>query len=506
MKAKIIIDRDAAISPVDPRIYGSFVEHLGRCVYGGLYEPGHPSADDAGLRTDVLELVRELRVPIVRYPGGNFVSNFRWEDSIGPKDQRPVRLDHAWRSRESNAFGLNEFMDWCKKANAKPMMAVNLGTRGIQEALDLLEYCNYPAGSALSDLRIAHGAKAPHNIRVWCLGNEMDGPWQIGHKTAGEYGRLACETGRAMKAFDPELELVSCGSSSMQMETFPHWEKETLMHTYDVADYISLHQYFSNAAGDTPDFLACSVGMDRFISSVVAACDYVKALKRGKKNIQISFDEWNVWYRESGHSEALPDGTWPFAPPLLEETYTQEDALVVGCALITLLKHADRVKIACLAQLVNVIAPILTRNGGGVCRQTIFYPFLHASAYGRGMSMAVKTVVDCYDSKNYTDVPYLESAAVYRQEAEELTIFAVNRSLTEKMRLECCLRGFEDYAVERQLTMNSADLGAMNTIDAPDRVCPHGVYTAAMEEDYPCMELPAASWNVICLKKREKRA
>lgn len=505
MKAHLAINREIPIGKVDERLYGSFAEHLGRCIYTGLYEPGHPCADAGGLRTDVLELVRQLRVPVVRYPGGNYVSGFRWEDSVGPVSKRPVRMDCAWNSRESNAFGLNEFMAWCAKAQTAPMMAVNLGTRGVEAALDLLEYCNTPGGTALSDLRIAHGAKQPHNVRLWCLGNEMDGPWQTGHKTAAEYGRLACETGRAMKRFDPGLELVVCGSSGPDLPTFPAWQAGVLEHAYEIADYVSLHQYFSNEAQDTPDFLACSLGMDQYITAAVTACDYVKAVQKSKKELYISFDEWNVWFHSNGSTPAPKGGVWPFAPALLEDVYTMEDALVVGCALTTLLKHADRVRIACLAQLVNVIAPIMTEPGGGVCRQTIFYPFMHASQYGRGTALAVRVACEKYDSQHYTDVPYLEAAAVSQEEDGSLAIFAVNRSLTEPMELHCRLEGLEGYRVERHIALHSPDLKAANTVRAPGRVQPTAGPAARNEGDGFCTLLQPASWNVLLLK-REKDA
>ena len=206
--ARITLDKDFQISRVDKRVYGSFIEHLGRAVYGGIYQPGHPSADEEGFRKDVLDLVKEIGVPIVRYPGGNFVSNFYWEDSVGPVAQRPRRLELAWRSTEPNLVGVNEFVSWSKKAGSEVMMAVNLGTRGIEAACNLLEYCNHPSGTKYSDLRVSHGIKDPHNIKVWCLGNEMDGPWQIGHKTAQEYGHLADETAKALKQIDPSVELV----------------------------------------------------------------------------------------------------------------------------------------------------------------------------------------------------------------------------------------------------------------------------------------------------------
>ncbi|MFR5337179.1 MAG: alpha-N-arabinofuranosidase, partial [Blautia producta] len=232
-RAKMVLDKEFQIAPIDKRIYGSFIEHLGRAVYEGIYQPGHPAADENGFRQDVVQLVKELDVPIIRYPGGNFVSNFYWEDSVGPVSERPHRLELAWRSLEKNEIGLNEFSKWAKQVNSEVMMAVNLGTRGIQDACNLLEYCNHPSGTKYSDLRIRHGVKDPHNIKVWCLGNEMDGPWQIGHKTMEEYGRLAEETAKAMRLIDPGIELVSCGSSNRDMPTFPDWEAVTLSHTYD---------------------------------------------------------------------------------------------------------------------------------------------------------------------------------------------------------------------------------------------------------------------------------
>src|SRR5581483_4871564 len=278
--ARISFYPDNRIGEIDPRIYGSFIEHLGRAVYNGIYEPEHPTADEDGFRRDVLDFVRELRVPIVRYPGGNFVSGYNWEDGVGPRDQRPRRLDLAWRSLETNAVGVNEFAAWARKANSEVMMAVNFGTRGIDAAREFVEYCNHRGGTKWSDLRISHGIREPHRFQLWNLGNEMDGPWQVGAKTADEYGRLACETAKVMKAVDESIELVACGSSARTMDTFPQWEATVLDHCYERVDYISLHQYFGNRTGDTRHFLAESVGMEDFIKTVAATCDFIKAKKR----------------------------------------------------------------------------------------------------------------------------------------------------------------------------------------------------------------------------------
>ena len=498
-KATLTLDKSFRIGDIDDRIYGAFIEHLGRGIYGGLYEPGHPSADEHGFRQDVLELVRELDVPVVRYPGGNFVSGYNWEDGIGPREQRPKRLELAWKSIETNEFGLNEFVDWTEKAEAEPMMAINLGSRGIDAARNIVEYCNHPGGTYWSDLRTKHGYAEPHNIKLWCLGNEMDGPWQIGHKTADEYGRIALEAGRVMRLVDPDIELVVCGSSNDRMPTFPDWEATVLDHTYEVVNYISLHQYFGNRDNDTPNFLAKSVGMKAFIYTVIGKCDYSKAKKRSKKTIHLSFDEWNVWYHSNeADSKQEP---WQVAPPLLEDVYNFEDALVVGCMLISLLKRADRVKIACIAQLVNVIAPIMTRTGGGVWRQTTFYPFLHTSLYGRGAALLPVIDSPVYDTKDFCDVPYLEAIATVNDEADELTIFAVNRDLEEPLILEGRLGNFEGYRVVEHITLTHLDLKAVNTEDNPDNVVPKRNGDAKLDGQLLTATLPKASWNVIRFRK-----
>ena len=498
-QARIAIDRYNVLSEVDPRLYGSFIEHLGRAVYEGIYQPDHPTADEEGFRGDTLALVKELQVPTVRYPGGNFVSGYRWEDGVGPRSERPCRLEYAWGVTETNEFGLNEFMAWCKKANTAPMMAVNLGTRGMEEAKDLLEYCNHPSGSAMSDLRIKHGVKEPHNIKLWCLGNEMDGPWQMGHKTAYEYGRLANETGRIMKTYDPSLEMVVCGSSGMGMKTFGAWEHEVLTESYGIADYISLHMYWGNKQNDTPSFLAESCQMDEFISSVVAICDAVRATKRQKKRINLSFDEWNVWYHSRKQDELVKP--WSKAPHQLEDVYNFEDALLVGSALITLLRHADRVKIACLAQLVNVIAPIMT-NDATAWRQTIFYPFLHASTMGRGQVLNTVVQSPTYECRITDSAPYLDAVVVENGAEETLTLFAVNKSLDEPMEICCDLRQYADYRVEKHIFMTHNDMKAVNTAENPFEVVPReGGESVNDHGDFRAVLMPH-SWNVIRLTRQ----
>ncbi|MFC3345497.1 arabinosylfuranosidase ArfA [Paenibacillus abyssi] len=501
LKAKMILEKDFKISEVDPRIYGSFIEHLGRAVYGGIYEPGHHDADERGFRRDVIKLVSDLQVPIVRYPGGNFVSGYNWEDGVGAREDRPRRLELAWRTIETNEFGTNEFIEWARSVNAQVMMAVNLGTRGIDDARNLLEYCNHPGGTYWSDLRKKHGYVQPHAVKTWCLGNEMDGPWQIGHKTADEYGRLALETAKVMKWVDPTIELVSCGSSNTSMPTFPQYEATSLEHTYEAVDYVSLHQYYGNRDGDTASYLANSMDLDHFIKTIISTCDYLKAKKRSKKTMNLSFDEWNVWFHSNEADKKLEP--WSIAPPQLEDIYTFEDALLVGSMLITLLKHADRVKIACMAQLVNVIAPIMTVNGGGAWKQTIYYPYLHASVYGRGIALQPVVSSPKYDSKSFTDVPYLDSVAVFNPESEEISIFAVNRSLDESLILDCDIRSFPGYSVIEHIVLENDDLKAANTLEI-ERVKPHTGGDSSARDGLLQAQLPKHSWNVIRLGKSER--
>ena len=499
--ARLVLDKDFAIGEIDKRIYGNFIEHLGRAVYGGIYEPTHPTADEHGFRQDVMEMVRRLNVPVVRYPGGNFVSGFNWEDSVGPRDGRPRRLDLAWFTTETNEVGLHEFMDWAGKVQSDVMYAVNLGTRGADAARNMVEYANHPSGSLYSDLRVKNGAKNPFNIKLWCLGNEMDGPWQMGQKTAYEYGRVANEAAKMMKWVDGSIEVVACGSSSREMPTYAAWEYEVLNECYDNVDYLSLHRYYGNRDNDTPNFLARSLDMDAFIKEVVSICDAVGAKKRNAKKIHLSFDEWNVWYHSNAQDKALQTSDrWARALPLLEDVYNFEDALLVGAMLITLLRNADRVKIACMAQLVNVIAPIMTHNGGGVWAQTIFYPLMQASALGRGISL--RPVIECpaYACKDFDAVPFVDAAAVLQNDGG-LTIFAVNRSMDEDILLNADLRAFGDLRIAEHSVLHHDDVKAVNTEAAPNTVAPVAGDPGTADGGRFSIPLPALSWNVIRLQK-----
>ena len=491
MKAKILVNKNFKVGEIDRRIYGSFIEHLGRAVYNGIYEPGHPTADDQGFRQDVIDLIKKLNVPIVRYPGGNFVSGYNWEDGIGDRSKRPQRMELAWGTTETNQIGIDEFQEWAKRADTEVMMAVNLGTRGPEEARNCLEYCNSTTDTYWANLRRKNGFEQPFGIKVWCLGNEMDGDWQMGGKTPDEYGRIAFETAKLMKWTDPSIELVACGSSNNKMPTFVDWEYKVLDHTYEYIDYLSLHQYFGNAADDSQDFLCCSVDMDNFIKTIAAVCDAVKAKKRSDKTVNLSFDEWNVWF----HSNGAKFEPWSIAPPQLEDIYNFEDALVVGCILTTLQNNCDRVKMACLAQLVNVIAPIMTENGGKAWAQTIFYPFMYSSVYGNGTTLKSIVTCDKFSTEKHKDVPYIEASVVNNEAEGELVVYAVNRSLEDNVELDIVAEGFEGYKLVEHVELYNDDLKAINEKDV-ERVAPKQVDVA----DDGKVTLKKHSWNMLRYK------
>jgi alpha-N-arabinofuranosidase len=495
--AALNLDPGFRVSAVDPRLYGSFVEHMGRCVYTGIYEPGHPQADEAGFRRDVADLVRDLGVPILRYPGGNFVSGYDWEDGIGPREQRPTRLDLAWRSVETNEVGVDEFVAWARQVGSAPMMAVNLGTRGVDAARALVEYCNHPSGSYWSDRRRANGSAEPYDVKLWCLGNEMDGPWQIGHKTAGEYARLAAETAKAMRRVDPTIELSACGSSHARMPTFGTWESTVLTETYDLVDYISLHSYYEEHDGDRGSFLASAVDLERFIESVVATCDHVRAVGGHRKRINLALDEWNVWYQQQFAGEENLE--WGQAPRLIEDTYSVVDAVVVGDLLISLLRHADRVKIGCLAQLVNVIAPIRSEPGGPAWRQTSFHPFALTSRHGRGTVLRTEPTGPVYEATAQGEVPVLGVTAVQDDESGAITVFAVNRDQHQELMLDVDVRACPALVGGEHVALHDADPEAVNTADRPDRVTPRRLDDVKVNDGHVAAVLPPLSWNMIRL-------
>jgi alpha-N-arabinofuranosidase len=498
----LTIDPAFTVGPVRRRTFGSFVEHLGRCVYTGIHDPAHPTADADGFRGDVVELTRELGISTIRYPGGNFVSGYRWEDGVGPVEQRPARHDLAWHSTEPNTVGLDEFMTWAEKAEVEPMYAVNLGTRGIEEALDVLQYANAPQGIAYSDQRAANGHAEPYGIRMWCLGNEMDGPWQAGHKTAEEYARIATEAARLMRQEDPELELIACGSSSSSMETFAAWENTVLTESYDLVDMISAHAYYSEKDGDQASFLASADDMDHFIDSVVATADHVRAKLKRDKRIMISFDEWNIWYQHRAESRPPSGDDWPVAPVLLEDTYSAMDAVVFGNLLISLLRHSDRVASASLAQLVNVIAPIMTAPGGEAWKQTTFHPFALTSRHAAGQVLDVRVTAPSFENPRFGESSSADAVATWDEDGGALSVFVVNRGPEGELALDADLAGFGDLEIVEAVTLHHEDPYAANTQDAPETVAPAPNDSIALDGARLVGALPAISWSMIRLARR----
>ena len=502
--SRMIIDRDYTLAHTDDNLFCSFVEPLGRCIYGGLYEPGHPSADAQGFRRDVLSLIKPLNLTMNRFPGGNYTSTFRWEDSVGPKEKRPRRAEVAWQCIETNEFGINEFADWSRLNGSGVMMTVNLATRGVLEAMDCVEYCNLEGGTYWSDLRRSHGYPSPHGYKYWCLSNEIDGPWQVGQTTGVNYGLLAREASKAMKLVDPDIKTVLAGSSSPDMPSFPEFDVAAMGAAWEQVDYLSVHNYISNLKGDTPNYLAKPLTTDLFFKRIGGLFSYIKAKKRSNHDLFISFDEYNTWHTVSGN-ERMEKPRWGIAPVLLEDTYTMEDAVALGSMLITILRNCDLVRIACLSELCNCISHIRTRTGGGCWVLPPYYSFLHFSRYGRGEVLIPRIDSPVYDSRDYSAVPFLDAVPVLNDDGC-ITVFAVNRSLNETLPFRMELRGFGDsYVPDECFTMSHPDPKATNTEEHPLNVQPRKG-AAGMEDGIICADFEPLSWNVIRLKKRASPA
>jgi alpha-N-arabinofuranosidase len=496
--ARIYIDSRRTIGPLDRNMFGSFLEHLGRAIYEGIYDPGSPLSDSNGFRKDVLDEVRQLAVPIIRYPGGNFVSGYNWLDGVGPKKDRPRILDKAWNTLDTNQFGTNEFMAWSKIVGSRPLMGLNLGTGTAERAAALVEYCNIEKGTKWSDLRRSHGIDQPYKVEHWCLGNEMDGPWQIGHMTATEYGLKAQDAARQMHAVDPSLKLIACGSSGPGMPTYLEWDREVLEQCYEYVDALSLHRYIGNTKSETGEdsakFVAMNLSMEQQIAETLAVCDLVRGHKRSKKKLWLSFDEWNVWYR-ARDAEAM-NGHVHEAPHLLEEVYDLEDALLVGGILNTLMRNADRIKIACLAQLVNVIAPIVT-NSKGLLRQTIFYPYSWALQWAHGNVLQVQVESPTYDVSEMGQVPYLDVTGTLNPEDGKTSLFILNRDLAKAHTVEINWQDRTPGKVLNSMVLTGNDLKAFNSFEAPQRVAPQATDKISTSGSRTKFEAPPRSYTVI---------
>jgi alpha-N-arabinofuranosidase len=503
--ARTVINQASIRSELDRRVLGAFLEHLGRAIYTGVYEPGSPLADANGFRTDVIKEIKGLSVPIMRYPGGNFVSGYNWLDGVGPKKQRQTVIERAWNSLETNQFGTNEFMDWCKLVGTEPLLAFNLGTGTPEMAVALVEYCNVDKGTKWSDLRRSHGYEQPHNVRYWCLGNEMDGPWQMGHMPAREYGRKARDAARQIRVLDRSLQLIAAGSSNTILPTYLVWDRELLEECYDQVDGISLHNYYGNTpqltGNSTQRFLAMNLDLERQILEIAAVCDYVQGLRKSPKRLWLSFDEWNVWYRARGGDFA--DGKRTFAPKLLEEVYNLEDALLVGGFVNSLLRHSDRVKVGCIAQILNVIAPLMT-NATSVLRQSIYYPYAWALQYARGRVLELMVESETYPIKGQglrpdfardDQVPFVDVTATFDAQAKQACVLMLNRDLDADRELVLEWRDPTPARVLACETLTGADLKAVNTFEQPKQVVPRTL-DAPQAAPRMAFKLPARSYTV----------
>ena len=412
LKAKIKIDLERTTGEIDKLIYGNFTEHLGRCIYGGIYEPAAPEANADGFRKDVITATRNLGVTNVRWPGGNFVSGYHWEDGIGPKDKRPHRKDLAWGDVESNEVGTDEFLKFTKAVGAEPYFCVNMGTGSLDEARNWVEYCNAKQGLYYSDLRAKNGHPEPYHVKYWGLGNEMDGEWQIGHKNAEDYSKFALEAAKMMKWSDDSIKLIASGSSNY-VRDWAEWDRTVLNSLHNYIDYISLHHYSGNRDNDHNKFMAVTTQVENAIRITEGIINEVRSKYKMKKPIYIAFDEYNVWYRAWNEQK-------------LEEHYNMQDALVVALYLNVFVRNAHIVKMANMAQLVNVIAPIMITNGK-LWMQPIYYPLQLFAQNCHGQSLETFVQCDRYDAGDYKQVPYLDVTSVYNGKTQEIIINVVNR-------------------------------------------------------------------------------
>ena len=461
-ETRITFHTQYEIGQVDPRIFGGFLEHLGRAIYEGVYDPDSPHADSDGFRTDVMESLRRLNMTAMRYPGGNFASGYHWMDGIGPREQRPTIRELAWQSIEPNQFGTDEFVALCQKTGWTPMMTVNLGTGTPEEARDWVEYCNSPAGTKYADMRKPNGSTEPYAIKLWCLGNEMDGPWQLGHVPADQYAIRAQQAAKMMRDVDRGIELVACGSCTTGLPTYMEWDRQVLEYLRDYADYISLHRYVGNASNDTPDYLAVTNSIDQQIEDMDAACRFIQAKLHSRKRTYLCFDEWNVWYRARGG-----DGSGQFAPHLLEEVYNLEDALVVAGFLNSFIRHADVLKIANIAQIVNVIAPIMTQ-GDQLLTQSIYYPFEMFSKRRDGVALQPIVSGPTYEGKNHGTVQTIDTSAILGE--GQLHLFLTNRSMDESATVTVHVADRSLMSLVSAELLTGPDAKSANTFEQPDLV------------------------------------
>jgi alpha-L-arabinofuranosidase len=489
--ARIFVDTNRTIGEISPLLFGGFAEHMGRCIYGGIYDPASPHADERGLRRDVLAALREINYRIMRYPGGNFLSGYHRMDGVGPRPQRPRRRDLAWKSVETNQFGVNEFMEFCRQINTVPMLGVNMGTGTIEEAANLVEYCNGGAGSAFADLRVAHGHRQPYDVQYWCVGNEMDGPWQIGHLDAAEYGLKAREAAKMMRWHDPAIKLILCGSSSNSMATYPEWDRIALETCWEHVDYLSMHRYVGNPDNDTASYLGLTEDLEGQIDTLSGVLRYVKAKLRSTRNVYLSWDEWNVWYKARNM-----DGQWSEAPHLIEEVYNLEDALLVAEWLSLFLRKCDVLRVACIAQIVNIIAPLLTTTDN-LLKQSTFYPLVLFSRYAAGAALDLLVQAPLYSTERFGDLPAIYASASYDAQTGRGAIFLVNRSQTEAIATDVVWQSAAPQQLSSVHQLSGNDPKAANSFDTPDVIEAKRLPAIPVRDEAVHLVLPPLSFTCL---------
>ena len=451
-RARVKIDTERVISEIDPKIFGNFLEHLGRCIDGGVFEEGSALSDSHGYRKDVFDAAKKLNIGILRWPGGNFSSNYHWKDGIGPRDGRPPRLEMAWGTVESNRFGTHEFLEYASMLGAEPYICTNLGTGTWEEAQQWVEYCNSAEDTAMTRLRKQNGRQQPFKVTYWGLGNEIDGQWQMGHKSADDYGKFALEAAKLMKLTDPNIKLIAAGSSDYGAGSdWTGWNRTILSYLRRHADYLSLHMYVGNPQNNFGEFLASSVDLNDRIKTAEGIIRAALSGEPGNRKIYIAWDEYNVWYRARGNEQR--------GRRILEERYNLEDALVVATFLNTFVNNAHVVKIANMAQMVNVIAPIFT-NEKGLFLQTIYYPLQLFATHTKGKALDLFVESPKYTSRRLGDVPYLDISGAY--DNGTLIVNVVNRHPTQAIEAEFEAEDKQFSGAVEAAEVNGPDIRAEN--------------------------------------------
>ena len=493
--AVIKIDTDRTIGEVDPHIFGNFTEHLGRCIYGGIFDEGSPLSDENGFRKDVLTAIQGLGVTVLRWPGGNFASGYNWVDGIGPRNQRPVRRDDAWGAIESNRFGTDEFLQYCHRVGAEPYLCINAGLGSVDDARHWVEYCNEPGNTYWAQQRRKNGHDAPWDVKYWGVGNEIDGPWQLGHKNAEDYAKFALEAAKAMRRADESIQLIASGSSNFGGDSdWIGWNRTVLDRLKTEIDFISLHTYIGNRDNNFEKFLAVSRDIEDRIEVVEGQIKAARVGNPAARPIHIAFDEWNVWYR------TMVSGEFNIGRTGLEENYNYEDALAMGMFFNSFFRHANIVKMANLAQLVNVIAPIFT-NKQGLFLQTIYFPLAEYGKQRGNQSLDAWVQSPQYKPDGGRSLNYLDVSSTYDARTRRVFVNVLNRSETQGLSAQISNTTGTMAASVGVWELNHADLKATHTF-GNDKVVRPATKTiqAAIQNNSFSYNFPKHSLTILTLQ------